>query len=610
MCARALPVNGNTGQRGPSPIELFGELICAPPIDSPRMVLAHTPLRLTMKGFCTTLCLLLLIVVAVAQDSDPARSGSRAAIEGIVTRDPGGEPVKKVLVELIAENQNEGGDYTATTGPDGAFRIENVLPGRYRLFAERTGYLDVDKHHGRSEGRVLALRSGQELKDLQIRLQAAAVLHGRVTDEDGDPMAGAEVTAMRHTFVSGHRHWEQVGSERTNDLGEYRIANLPAGNVFVSVNPPPDFKSLIDSGGTAGGARNSGGSDKTAPTAYQTTYYPGTSDRGQASPIQLHAGDEFPVNFSLTPSPSLSISGRVVNLPARASATIMLQSRDFRLVTSGTEIHKDGSFVIRDVSPGSYTVLAAVEGSAVPMTAKQTLEVGSSNVDGMRLSPQPGASVRGHLRVEGNGRHFDSDLIYVMLQPSDAGDEEIITPGERFSNLAHVAADGTVAWNDVPPGNYYIQIAGNGSGANEDWFVKSVLAGGRDVNDSGMSVNGGTIFLDVAASASGAVVEGIAADAAGQPVANAVVVAVPEARMRGRVDRYRQTVSDQAGHFSLRGLRASSYTLFAWESVDGQAYYNPEFLKSYEGQGSVLTVTEGERKAVQLKVIPASDDQP
>ncbi len=555
------------------------------------------------------LCLAVLGGCALSQHSEVIRSSEKAAIEGFVTKDPSGEAVKKVLVELIAENQKEGGDYTATSGPDGAFRIENIVPGRYRLFAERTGFLDIDKHHGRSDGRVLTLRSGEEVKDLQIRLQAAAVLRGRVTDEDGDPLAGGEVSALRQTFVTGHRHWEQVGSERTNDLGEYRIANLPAGSVFVSVNPPPDFKNLIESAGAAGAGKSSGAGDNAQATAYQTTYYPGTPDRSQAMPIQLHAGDEFPVNFSLTPSPSLSIRGQVVNLPPRTSATIMLQSRDFRLVTSGTEMHKDGSFVIRDVSPGSYLVLASVEGSAVPMMARQSLEVGSSNVDGLRLSPQPGATVRGRLRLESAAKRFDPDQVYLVLQSAEGQDDEVAIPGANFSNLAHVVAGGEFVWSDVPPGNYYVQIVGNGSGANEDWFVKAVLSGARDVGESGIAVNGGTVLLDLVASANGAVVDGVVADSKGEPVANAVVVAVPELRMRGRVDQYRQTVSDQKGHFSLRGIRGGNYTLFAWDSVDGQAYYNPEFLKSYEEQGSTLRLSEGERKPVQLSVISAADEQ-
>jgi carboxypeptidase family protein len=545
----------------------------------------------------------------MAQDAAPARTSVRSAVEGIVTKDPTGEPVKKVLVELIAENQSQGGDYTAVTGPDGAFRIENILPGRYRLFAEHTGFLDIDKHHGRSEGHVLTLAAGQEVKDLRIRLQAAAVVRGRVTDEDGDPMPGAEVTVLLQTFVSGRKHWEQAGAERTNDLGEYRIANLPAGNIYVSVNPPPDFKSLIEAGGAAAGARNAVAAPDKPATSYQTTYYPGTSDRSQATPIPLHAGDEFPVNFSLTPSPSLSIRGRVVNLPPRGSATIMLQSRDFRLVLNGAEMHKDGSFVIRDVSPGSYTILATVEGSAVPMTARQSLEVGSSNVDGLRLSPQAGAQVRGRLRLEskGNVTRFDPDRIFLVLQSVEGEEEEgASVVGEKFSNLSHVAQDGSFVWSDVPPGIYYLQILGN-SGANEDWFLKSVQASGRDLDESGISVNGGTVSLDLVASANGGVVDGFVTDSNGQPVANAVVVAAPEARLRKRVDRYRETVSDQSGHFSLHGMRSGDYTLFSWESVDGQAYYDPEFLKKYEG--SAMHVGEGDRKAVQLQAIPGTEDQ-
>lgn len=561
------------------------------------------PMRSIMKIVFTILCSTVLAVLAAGQQ--PVQAAGRALIKGVVTKDPTGEPVKKVLVELIAENQNEGGDYTATTGTDGVFRIEDVLPGRYRLFAERPGFLDVDKHHARSEGRVLTLRAGQELTDLQVRLQAAAVLRGRVTDEDGDPMVGAEVSVIRQTFVSAHRHWEQVGSERTNDLGEYRIANLPAGNVYVSVNPPPDFRSLIESSGAAANAQKKAAADNAPAMVYQTDYYPGTPDRSQAMPIELHAGDDFPANFSLTLSPSVSIRGQVVNLPPRSTATIMLQSRDFRLVTSGMEIDKDGTFVIRNVSPGSYTLLASVEGATVPMMARQDLDLGSRNVDGLRLALQPGALVRGRLHAEGNGKRFDPEQMYLVLQSME-GDDEVTIAGARFSNLAHIGANGEFAWTDVPSETYFVQIAGNNT-AEQDWFVKTVQAGGRDLSDSGFGVSGGTVFLDVVVSANGAFVDGVVADPQNKPVSNAVVVAVPEIRMRGRVDHYRQTVTDQTGHFALRGLRPGSYTLFAWESVEGQAYYDPEFLKSYEGQGSALRVNEGERRSVQLSVIPVRD---
>ena len=176
--------------------------------------------------------IVLLSVSAVAQvaGSSAAKPIGRATIDGIVTKEPGSEPVKKVLVELIAENQAEGGDYTAVSGADGTFHIEGIVPGRYHMFAERTGLLEVDKHRARSDGRVLTLTAGQEVKDVLIHVQAAAVVRGRVTDEDGDPLPNAQVAVLRQTFVSGRSRWDQAGAERTNDLGEYRVAGLPAGS--------------------------------------------------------------------------------------------------------------------------------------------------------------------------------------------------------------------------------------------------------------------------------------------------------------------------------------------------------------------------------------------
>ena len=188
-----------------------------------------------MRLFSACLTIALLSALAAAQVAGNAAGGAaekpagRAVIEGVVTKEPGSEPVKKALIELIAENQAEGGDYTAVSGADGGFRIEAIVPG-LPSFCRAHRIARGGQYRARRDGRILTLGAGQELKDVRIQLQAAAVA-GRVTDEDGDPLPNAQVGVLRQTFVAGRSRWEQVGAERTNDLGEYR-GRTSCGKLF------------------------------------------------------------------------------------------------------------------------------------------------------------------------------------------------------------------------------------------------------------------------------------------------------------------------------------------------------------------------------------------
>jgi hypothetical protein len=146
----------------------------------------------------------------------------------------------------------------------------------------------------------------------------------------------------------------------------------------------------------------------------------------------------------------------------------MLQSRDFNLVLNGAEMHKDGSFVIRDVAPGAYTIVATVEDAGVPMMARQSLLLASNSVEGLRLSPQPGGWVHGAVRFDGRGEGARPDLsqVFLTLSPADGEDSAgSFFGGDGFSPLAHAARDGSFEWKSVPPGKYHVQLAGGGSWA-------------------------------------------------------------------------------------------------------------------------------------------------
>ena len=558
------------------------------------------PMRLRQLSVFSVLC-----AIALWAQNPASLKDNKCTLKGTVVKEPSSEPIKKATIELITENQQEGGNYTAVSDQDGHFQIEGIEPGRYRLFAERTGYIGVEKKQHRSSGVVLSFESGQQLKDLLIRMLLAAVITGRVVDQDGDPLPNVEVTVSRTNYSSGRQHWEALGSERSNDVGEFRIGSLLPGRYFVSASPPPDFQTL------ASASKEDAQAHGAPEMAYVTTYYPATHDRSQASEIEIRAGEESPVNFTLVPSATFRIRGTVSNLPASAETVVTLYSREFSLVSSTAEVSKNGTFELRAVAPGSYTVVATALIGENAQSARQSIELAASNVEGLRLIPVPGALVKGRLRAEGAGQ-VDLSQFFLLLHCAD-GDYSCMNAiplgaGDP-AQPARVKKDGSFEWKGVPPGRYDIQFAAE-AGAAADYFLKSLVIGERNIPDATLTVSSTSLSLDLIVSANGGSIEGTAVDEKNRAVANASVVAIPESRYRNRPDRYHQAVTDQHGHFSLHGLNPAIYTIIAWDELDGDRYLDPQFLKNYESNATTTHMEEGSHINLVLQVHSLPDDWP
>ncbi len=556
--------------------------------------LGHLGMRLRRLSVFSALFTITLWAQNLAPQKD-----TKCMLQGTVLKEPTSEPIKKATIELITENQQEGGNYTAVSDQDGHFQIEGIEPGRYRLFAERTGYIEVEKKQHRSSGVVLSFEAGQQLKDFLIRMLPAAVVTGRVVDQDGDPMPSVGITVSRKSYSSGRQHWESAGSERTNDVGEFRIGDLLPGRYFISASPPPDFQSL------ATPPKEAGQTNAKPEMAYVTTYYPATTDRSQAAEIELRASEESPVNFTLVPSPTFRIRGTVSNLSADADAAVTLYSHEFNLVSSMTEVGKNGVFELRGVVPGSYTVVATALSGESAQSARQSVELATSNVEGLRLVPVPGTSVKGRLRTEGVG-HVDLSQFLLLLHSEDDDNNSFNTIPLQD---ARVKKDGSFEWKGVPSGKYDIQLATE-TAAGADYFLKSLVVGERNIPDATLTVSSTPLSLDLIVSPKGGSIEGTAVDEKNQAVANAVVVAIPESRYRNRPDRYHKAVTDQHGRFNLRGLNPATYTLIAWDELDGDPYFDPQFLKNYESKATTVAIEEGSHRNVVLQVNSLPDDSP
>jgi protocatechuate 3,4-dioxygenase beta subunit len=547
------------------------------------------------------LCALLL---SSAQESAPAANAS--SISGAVVQEPGSQPLKKVLVQVVAEDQKQGGNYTASTGADGHFRIENVLPGRYRIFFERTGFVEVNGRGLKSDVNVFTVQAGQSVEDLLFRMLPTAVISGRITDEDGDPMSGVRVLALRK--VPGKATREGAGTEATNDLGEYRLAGLFPGQYWVVAMPPPDFRDYEKQQ-----EKSAPGDNQSVPqpdTRYVTTYYPGTYDAMQAAAVTLKAGDEMPVNLTLVPARTYRVRGTVTGVnPGQKPVVELFPKAGDSIRANANEIGPDGQFEVRGVAPGSY-VLRAGDGTGTQLlTVRQDISVVAADVEGVKLTPLPSFTISGHLHIEGSAAGDLTQYVVNLRQadlPEDPGFFMFMSQ-DFFGTNASVDRFGNFDWKDVNPGTYVVQVyGGEGQGS---FFLKSVTLGGRNI-ETGFTASG-PATLDLVVSLTGGMVEGTVVEKNGdndQPVANATVVAVPEEKYRKLPGRFVMGSTDQHGRFTIRGLAPGSYTLYAWQDLEEGVWRDADFLKSQEANGKTMKVEEGSHQTVELRLSSAGEE--
>ena len=557
--------------------------------------------------------ILLSGLLASAQESAPAPNAT--SIAGVVVKEPDSEPLKKVLVQVIAEDQKQGGNYTATTDADGHFQVEKVVPGRYRIFIEKTGLIEVNDRGIESDVNVVTVQTGQSVDDLLFRMLPTAVISGRVTDEDGDPMSGVRVIAFRKKPGKAGR--EAAGNGATNDLGEYRLAGLFPGQYSIMAMPPPDVRDYEKQQEKSLTGTNPG--DIRPDTRYVSTYYPGTYDAAQASALTLKAGDEMPVNFTLVPAKTYRIRGVVAGVTAGQKPVVELVSKAGDAYgVNANEIGSDGQFEVRGVAPGSYVLRAGAGTGTQLLSVHQDVSVVAADVDGIKLTPLPSFTLSGHLHNDG-GASGELTQYVVNLRLAELPDDPgFFMSQDFFGTNASVDRLGNFEWKDVNPGTYIVQLYGGGQGS---YFLKSVTLGGRDIA-TGFTASG-PATLDAVASTKAATIEGMVVEKekvekgkdadlehvnSDHPLANLTVVAVPEEKYRKVPNRFGDGSTDQHGRYVIRGLAPGSYTLYAWQDLEDGIWRIPDFLKSQEANGVAVKVEEGSHQTVDLKASPVGEE--
>jgi protocatechuate 3,4-dioxygenase beta subunit len=542
---------------------------------------------------------------AAGRGQRPARAPQRvdaprgtSIMRGQIVAADSGTPIRRAQVRVTSLDARES--RVATTDGQGRFEIKELPAGRYTMTASKGGFVSLQFGQRRpsESGTPLELGEAQTIDKITIALPRGSVLGGRVTDEFGEPVANASVTAWRYAYAAGTRRMLPAAGanarDTTDDQGHYRLFGLPPGEYYVSATLRSGGQEITDPAGE--------------PSGYAATYYPGTTNIAEAQRVTLAVSQEnIGIHFGLIATRLVRVSGQVImsdGAPA-SNGSVMLApvsstgGRAMVMQQGGAvnRIDSNGAFRLTSVAPGRYQMQARAGGREFEL-ARMDLVVGAENVEGITLVTARGAVITGSV-ISDTGEAFDFRPAQLqvsargapaetpMMGPTSGGSRM----GDDWSFTLLNVTDPILIRTSSPQG----------------WMLKAVSFNGQDITDTPMEYPPGQTVAGVQivmtkriASVSGAVT-----DARGNPVLDSTVVVFPaNDKLWMYQSRFiRAARPDQDGRYRITMLPSpEQYLVVAVQRLeDGQAG-DPEFLASVREAATKFELGEGETKAVDVKL--------
>jgi hypothetical protein len=284
--------------------------------------------------------------------------------------------------------------WSVQTDANGQFEFSDVPAGLYIIFVQPIGgFL-----RPRDVSGATLVEGGTA--DVTIRVARASAIEGRVLDDKGHPVLGAAVNLVRRVAIAGYAVTVPVGDYTlTNDLGQFRLFNLPAGEYYVVAMFTP------------GERHNNPGTR----IGYATTYYPASRTLQTARTVKVSSGhDTKRINVTMASSRLARVSVHPVSSTGASlgrEARLILSRRD-PVYLSSSRLHygrrEDAVFVFDDVSPGDYDLFAE-SSFRMEEAAYVNLTVDDQDVS-LNVQTNTGATVSGRVIVDGQSLDVDTGV--------------------------------------------------------------------------------------------------------------------------------------------------------------------------------------------------------
>ena len=497
-------------------------------------------------------------------------------------------PIRRAQVRATSGG---GRGRLVSTDTEGRFELRDMPAGRWEISASKAGFVTLRFGQRRpfEAGRPIELANAQTLDGITIALPRGAAITGRVFDEFGDPIAGARVQVLRYQLVQGERQLMPTANAGvSDDTGAFRVYGLMPGDYYVSAT----LRAVVD--------------DPDDNATYAPTYYPGTGSVTDAQRVSIGlAQEQGNINFALMPVRAVRISGTVLDstgVPLSGGAIALLPSDSMIRIGGfggGNRIGGDGRFSLANVAPGSYTITATAgrPRGADMEVASMPLFVSGEDMTGLTLITSTGTSLSGRVvAAAGVATSLPSGNVQVGVAQFRSGRGIPSRP-------VRMAADGTFELTNLF-GQGFIRI----NGLPQDWMLTSVSVNGTDVTDTPIEFRPNEEIRGVQVAVTNRVTElaGTVMGADGKPVRDYTVVVFPDDETKWTApSRFiRAARPDQQGLFKIRALPANGrYLAVAVDYLEEGEANDPEFLASAKDSGTRVALTEGESKAIELKLL-------
>lgn len=501
---------------------------------------------------------LLAILFALSPALCAAQTPARNTVTGTVVNSATDEPLRRALVSVGAS--------LVITGADGRFRVEGIPQGQIMIAAQKPGYFDcatLGCANGSPARVSINVQSGAN--DVLLKLLPESKIEGRVADQDGEPIGYVQLQIQGEHIFNGQKQFRLDGNAITDENGTYRVENLLPGTYTVKTMARPVFWSDAGRGVNA--------------EVYPQRFFPNAPDAASAQPLDLRPGQVATADFTLTSAGAFTINGSVA--PAVPSLSLDVEDAD------GTQIDpqfqfdpKSGKFSLSFIPAGVWRLeFTCNQADGHSLYATHIVTVNSHDIKGLPIALQPLASIPVNLV---NGQ---VDVQLVSAGPRRKGDilgdtGPLSTPGA-----------GRVI-NGVPPGDYRVLVP-----ASANQCVDSVTSGNIDLTREDLIVAPGSqpqpISLTLREDCASLRVAIHPQNSNAQPT----VLLIPASRAMPPVT----TQLDSTGSYVFTGLSPGEYQAYAFSSLDGLEYANPEVMREFSGQQ--ITLSPNQHASITLDVI-------